>query len=99
MEQTAAGKSLNGRQKTRGVNETSRRLRFYNIQRMPLHGDSPSGAFVHKVIEYLVRTDTIQIQITVYLEKMNLCYKNCMLVYVLHTASIEVHRVEGSKNL
>ena len=46
---------------------------FYFHRLDPSHGDGPAGAFVHEVIEYLVRTDTIQIQIIVYLEKMNLC--------------------------
>ena len=35
------------------------------------HGVGPAGGFVHLVIEYLMRTGRFQIQITVYLEKMD----------------------------
>ena len=50
---------------------------FWNL----LHGIGLAG-LLHIVIEYLVWTDRIEIQITVYLEKMNHSYKSCKLLFV-----------------
>ena len=45
-----------------------------------IHTDHPAGGFVHLVIEYLVWTGRFQVQITVYLEKMNHNFNNCLLL-------------------
>ena len=55
-------------------NETAR------IDKVRWHTDHPAGGFVHLLIEYLVWTGRFQVQITVYLEKMNHNFNNCLLL-------------------